>query len=265
MREKNRAQLKHSLRDVGMWNKPKLKMFRMKFGYLARVWYDDMIDAISGATNATVDIEYALGLASEIGITNGEELLSYSLEKGLLLTESPGTVSQQRVIEDQEKLFEQQEKWRKKKRTSGVPESDSQETPRGNSGETPESLNVQGSEDLNTELLKTEDLKNEDHKKKAVEKLLVGKYTKITSDEHQKFLNTWGPDETAYWLATFDLAYEQNPAKFCKQYSNHAAAIRNWRKRALEDGKVWDKTRKLYLHPRNSTLNLQGARNGPHR
>lgn len=104
---------------------------------------------------------------------------------------------------------------------------------------------------------------NEDEsisKKKTVEKLLIGKYTKITSEEHQKFLSTWGADETAYWLATFDLAYEQNPAKFCKQYSNHAAAIRNWRKRALEDGKVWDKTRKLYLHPRNSSLNLQGAK-----
>lgn len=141
---KARAQLTHSLRDVGMWNKPKMKAYRMKFGHLARVWYDDMIDALSGATNATIEVELALGMALEVGLKNGEEILGYCLERGLLISESSGTVSSTRVIEDQEKLALSREKYREKhRRSSGAAPEQARKTVN--------SVPVPDTEDLNKE------------------------------------------------------------------------------------------------------------------
>lgn len=152
-----RAQLTHSLRDVGMWNKPKMKAYRMRFGHLARVWYDDMIDALSGATNATIETDLALGMALEIGLQNGAELLEYCLQRELLISESPETVSSRRVIEDQEKLAASREKYREKhRRSTGAAPDKLLSTTEGSTGEVPENRvpvpELMNNEDLNKKL-----------------------------------------------------------------------------------------------------------------
>jgi len=160
-KQKPRAQLDHALLDVHMWSKPKLKTLRLKFGQLARLWYSDITLDLSAATNAEIDEELALALAEELGIEDPVALLSYCLEKGLLFSPSPGRISSVRVVEDQEKLAEQREKWRRKKGDPDTPPGDSPEIPLGSSSVSPKSLNVQDCEEM-----KSEDLKNEDLNKK---------------------------------------------------------------------------------------------------
>ena len=47
------------------------------------------------------------------------------------------------------------------------------------------------------------------------------------------------PAELEYWLNTLQDYADANPAKF-KKYANHAAVLRSWRRKRLEEGYTWD-------------------------
>lgn len=68
--------------------------------------------------------------------------------------------------------------------------------------------------------------------------------------------------ELNYWLDTLTNAAQQNPKKWKKQYSRHDLVVLNWRKRALEDGKVWNPQQKLYLRKSWSGGRRTVAENG---
>ena len=152
---KKRAQLSHVLIDVDFFDKPKIRSLEMWFGPLGTLLLVRLLGDISRATNAEIDDECFEFHAKHIGFALGSEFLDYCIDREILSRTSLNCISNSRVIEDQEKLAEQQDKWRKAKRVS----KDSNENPRGIPEDSQSPLNVQKSEDLNTEELKNEDLK----------------------------------------------------------------------------------------------------------
>ena len=82
---KNTTQLKHMLIDVDFAAKPKIKAMRAKFGQLARLWLIDVLCDLSRATNAEIERWAAIAIAQDLGITNGDELIDYCVERGILV------------------------------------------------------------------------------------------------------------------------------------------------------------------------------------
>jgi hypothetical protein len=146
---KTTTQLKHMLIDVDFAAKPKIKAMRAKFGQLARLWLIDVLCDLSRATNAEIERWAAIAIAQDLGITNGDELIDYCLERGILVEPRSGVISNDRVLTDQQKLATTQQKWRDRQAVSrGCHEGVTRDIP-------------ETRERLNTEVLNTEDLKEE--------------------------------------------------------------------------------------------------------
>lgn len=104
------AQLDHALIDVNFFSKPKIKGLRYKHGELAALYLVKIILELSGATQATISQEAALATAQETGIAEdkAEDILAYCIDNGILEVAGSG-ITQQRVVEDQQSLFEKRE------------------------------------------------------------------------------------------------------------------------------------------------------------
>lgn len=93
--------------------------------------------------------------------------------------------------------------------------------------------------------------------------LALGEHVQLTAQDLEKLIKVCalgGEREAHYWIQTFDLAFAQHPDKFRRKYSDHLATIRNWRKRALEEGKVWDPVRGLYTLAPAPRQQLRGTK-----
>lgn len=148
---KSRAQLDHVLLDVDFFDKPKARALLFKFGPLAQLYLIKLYAALSRATNAIISQDAALGIAWELRIESGAlEILDFCISEEML-ERVEGGISSARVAEDQEKLANARERWRKSK---GVHE-DSTENPRGTGVEGARKCELLNTEDLNTEDLKS--------------------------------------------------------------------------------------------------------------
>lgn len=143
------TQLKHMLIDADFAAKPKIKAMRAKFGQLARLWLIDVLCDLSRATNAEIERWAAIAIAQDLGIANGDELIDYCLERGILVEPRSGVISNERVLTDQQKLATTQQKWRDRQAASrGSREDVTRDIPKTR-------------EVLNTEVLNTEDPKED--------------------------------------------------------------------------------------------------------
>lgn len=71
----------------------------------------------------------------------------------------------------------------------------------------------------------------------------------LTDEQMAVILKKISADELNYWLDQLTEAAQQAPEKWKKKYKDHLLVIRAWRRRRLEDGKVWDPTKKIYFQP----------------
>jgi hypothetical protein len=143
-----RAQLDHALIDVDILHKPKVKGMRHKFGKLSQLAYLEVLFQLSRATNAEIEIDTVYAVAADNDIEDPDAWIAYMVERGLL-SRSGDIISQERVVKDQESLYQSRERWKKSKRAH----EDSTRIPRG----TPEDEALKSEEvrdeDLNTECI----------------------------------------------------------------------------------------------------------------
>jgi hypothetical protein len=127
----SRAQLKHMLMDVGFFDKPKIKALKYDHKYVGVLFYINILCDMSRATDGEIYISCIKAIGENYGYDSQmvEALVSYLHEHGLLtLSKKSGYYSNSRVVEDQEKLAKNQDKWRTKQRqrrdkieTNGIP------------------------------------------------------------------------------------------------------------------------------------------------
>ena len=178
---KARAQLKHVLLDVGFKDKPVMINLESEFSPLARLLYMDLQAAMSAATNGLISRKVARVLGSRIGLEADyvDSILSFCLETKMLLLED-GMLTSARVIQDQEKLALEQERWRRKREkseaTSPVPAGVTEAKPRK-------------CEDI--EVLKIEDLNVLDLKKNSHPEKLEIPISNLDTPEVRKALALW--------------------------------------------------------------------------
>lgn len=139
------TQLKHMLIDVDFAAKPKIKAMRAKFGQISRLWLIDVLCDLSRATGAKMERWAAIAIAQDLDIENGEELIQYCIERGILDAPTPDTISNIRVLEDQQALAKTQERWRNAKAlredSARIPQGTTEETAR--KSEHTEELNIE--------------------------------------------------------------------------------------------------------------------------
>jgi hypothetical protein len=145
----SRAQLKHLLLDVDFLNNPKIRALKARFKIVSQLCLIDLYLSMSRATNARIDDDCLNAIVSEYEL--GADFVSYCLDKGLICKDG-AEFSNSRIVEDQEKLGVTQDKWREKNGKKRVTSDLPRVTP-DLSRVNPDSLNVQGSEVLNTEEL----------------------------------------------------------------------------------------------------------------
>lgn len=225
------VQLKHLLLDVDFFDKPKIKALTFRFGKSAGLWLIQTYLQMSRATNGLVDNDLLLGLAAELGIADGTELVSYCLQKGLINKKADG-FSNVRVDEDQEALAERQENWRNQKRSR----KDSLENPSGILQESPRSVNVQTTEDLNIEDLNIEDLEKSHPQSRN---LKFGEYCEMSEIEYDQFCVTKGIDflnrcfeKANAWVRESRKTPEFPDRK--RRAKDSAALFQNWVFKAIE-------------------------------
>lgn len=101
-----RVQLDHLLLDVDFLHKPTIVPFRRKFGYAAITWLIEVYCQMSRASGALVTKDLILAIAEDMRFENGEAMLQYSLDNGLIIQIDDDPVnpfySNKRVIKDQE-------------------------------------------------------------------------------------------------------------------------------------------------------------------
>lgn len=150
-----RAQLDHLLLDVDFLHKPTIVAFRRKFGWASVTWLIEVYCLMSRATDAMVTHDTLLGVAEDMRFENAEEIISYSLEVGIL-SKKDSFYFNRRVLEDQESLArkrkeyrDRQERHRQKTVTQPLQNGDG-------TREKPFSVNTEylNTEDLNTEYIK---------------------------------------------------------------------------------------------------------------
>jgi len=118
-----------------------------------------------------------------------------------------------------------------------------------------------------------EEFRNNGGKRKRKRKVLVQSTNKspngdlprareelFSPDDRKKLISQLGPDEAAYWLEEVQLAYEQNPIAFTKKYKDPVAVARNWRRRRLAEGCLWDPEKKLYTKPQQPRFGAPDSR-----
>ncbi len=129
---KGRAQLTHALIDVDLAHKPKMMALEDEFGPLVRLFFMDLICAMSRATMARIPKGCARSLARRVGLVDQFELIiTYCLKNGMLIEEED-QLSNARVIADQEQWFERQLKLRQdaERKRAQTPPKPSTEVPR---------------------------------------------------------------------------------------------------------------------------------------
>lgn len=99
----NRAQLKHLLLDVDFFNKPKVIAFRRKFKWVSLTWLLQCYCQMSRSSTGFVTRDTLLGLADDMGLEQSDEMIDYLVTNGLMF-EIDGSLSNSRVIKDQESL-----------------------------------------------------------------------------------------------------------------------------------------------------------------
>lgn len=108
-----RAQLKHLLLDVNFKDKPKVIELEAIHSPLARLLYIDIQATMSAATDGKISKKVPLVLGSRIGLSPDQvnSIIDFCLQTEMLIEED-GLLTSKRVIEDQEKLYKEQERWR---------------------------------------------------------------------------------------------------------------------------------------------------------
>lgn len=151
---KPRAQLSHVLLDVDFFHKPTIKALRRKYGLSALVAYQEILCQVSRATNAEIEADTALASAEEFDVSEPEAFLEYCLTHGLLHKTQDDKITQERVIEDQERLAKSRDDYRKRQEKSRVSRVTEGEITRDTTQKKHFSVNT---EDLNTEDLNLEE------------------------------------------------------------------------------------------------------------
>jgi len=144
-----RVTLKHALIDVDFLHTPKIIALRRKFGDIAALAIIEITMQLSKATEATIELDTALAVVEHFRIDNSDEFINYCIDRGILQKTELGFITEKGVIEDQQKLGEQQDKWKEKKRK----QRQNEYVPRDMGGDTI------GDSPGKSEQLKTEDLK----------------------------------------------------------------------------------------------------------
>ena len=85
----------------------------------------------------------------------------------------------------------------------------------------------------------------------------VAKHIFLSPKQTASLLSKLSQREYEYWLNELSTAFEAKP-KYRKEYKNHASVMTQWRKRRLEEGKVWNEDRGLYVWPNRSSNNGSG-------
>ena len=70
----------------------------------------------------------------------------------------------------------------------------------------------------------------------------------LTEAEHERLQSDFAKGELAYWLDQCAGYAKDRPGKW-RSHKDHNRTIRNWRNMRLEDGKVWNSEREIYLKP----------------
>lgn len=151
-----RAQLKHLLLDVNFKDKPKVIELEAVHSPLARLLYIDIQATMSAATNARISKRVPLVLGARIGLSPEQvnTIIEYCIQNEMLIEEDEQLTSK-RVIEDQEKLYKDQERWRqnrekqKKSTDINISYARAEHVPDVRKSEQYTDLNICRSEDLN--------------------------------------------------------------------------------------------------------------------
>lgn len=118
--------LKHALLDWDVFAKTKMQDMCCEFGQLSRLWFVDLVLAMSQATSGSLSQKLALKLARDVGISEPEKLLQYAIEAGIFILGRDGSISNERVLQDKTKLQikrDQQNKRKRKERDNSVTHS----------------------------------------------------------------------------------------------------------------------------------------------
>lgn len=74
----------------------------------------------------------------------------------------------------------------------------------------------------------------------------------LSDAEYERLMNEFEPGEVDYWLRELSEAAGTTPSsigRWKKKYDDHNLVIRAWRRRRLEEGKIWNVEQKLYMKP----------------
>lgn len=127
-----RSQLKHMLMDVDFFDKPTVRALGFKHTQVSVLLYVRWLMLMSRATNALVTRDAMASIAREVlhgmgtSVATFETVLQYCLDTEMIIEESPGCYTNDRVVKDQEACavkrvgaVQRQAKFREKKGESG--------------------------------------------------------------------------------------------------------------------------------------------------
>lgn len=151
---KPRAQLDHILLDADFFENPKILDLEIEHGDLAVLLLVKLLAAMSRATNGEISLNTAIAIGKRTALDREAvaAIINYCIERGILQPGAKESITNVRVIQDQEALAETRRKWREKHQgPKVVPQVFPGESPESTQGNTRNSVNVHRCEILNTE------------------------------------------------------------------------------------------------------------------
>lgn len=234
-----RATLKHALIDVDICDKPKIKSLIYNHGQLG-IWYlVRLIMSLSRSTDAQIEIDAAMQIAHEIGLGDkSKAVLDYLIVNDHVtackMPDGKEGITQNRVIEDQEKLGEKQHKWKENKKKQRCPTGQLEDS-YVDSTRLSEQLNT---EDLNTESISIindlkgnppDDVTRSSTVQNKPPKQKFGEHVYLTQTEIDNYQNKFGTEFLDRCCEKLNAWIEQDPtAKRVKNGKNAGATFRAW-------------------------------------
>ncbi len=243
-----RVILKHALIDVDFLHTPKIIALRRKFGDIAALAVIEITMQLSKATDATVELDTALAVVENFRIDKSEEFIAYCIDREILQKTELGFITEKGVIQDQQKLGEQQDKWKEKKRKQRQNEDVPGDMGGDTIGDSPGK-----SEQLNTEDLNSEDLNpnpkegGQGETKPTQSSIVQNKPPKIQFGEHvfltqTEIDNVQNKHGTAFFESCCEKLnawIEQDPTpKRRKNGKNAGATFRAWVLNAVAEEEI---------------------------
>lgn len=234
-----------ALTPLDLLNDPRFVGLRIKHGFASVGWYTVLTLLLHRLPDHRINRSELHSAAFLVGGVDADELrrILDSLVDAKVFSETEEYYYSQEVIDDCVSLDIKRDKWRTSKREARGQSKDNSKL-----SEQEQELETEQEKELEEEGCKGEgDLKI--HPSPAAPKNLT-RYDEelkpqdpanivwLTDAQVEVLTYKWGEDQLKYWIERLADFSTTNPKLF-KNYKEHGRVLRSWRKKAIEQGKVF--------------------------